>query len=375
MRRRAHRLLAAAALIGVLALVVAVGASGFGESVVPRGHGLADDCLGGASLARGSKTTVDWVVWCGPAKGRARIKVEAPKQASPAHVYSRARMIGAAPGDGLDCRFGRVTSCRLEKNGPITVRGSFTVSQGACAGRTLVQIPTTSWDQGEAFFKEAEGCPGSKSPRVPSVARIARFFEEEELEPTLRGDHAALVRRAKQVRRAWIAESPTERWSAVAWEAPVDAATAEELALRMRMNQQAATAIPNWVHEHRLGSTYAGWYSAEGKIFVGFTREPEAMLGRLKSNVSFVAPARVTLFPVPPLYSEGHLNKVMNEVLDATEDIDEEKYGITDIGVEIQDNKVGVGAIHVAATRRLLVELMGPEAPIEVVKGAYMVLV
>ena len=85
------------------------------------------------------------------------------------------------------------------------------------------------------------------------------------------------------------------------------------------------------------------------------------MLVRLKSDVPFVAPGRVKLFPTAPLYSEWHLDTVMNEVLDVTEEIDEKTYGITDIGVEIETNKVGVAAIHVAATRRLLTERLGPK--------------
>lgn len=367
MRRYARRLLVVAGLVALLALGAAATASGFGESAVPRGHGIADDCSGGASLAPGSKTTVDWVVWCGPAKGRVRIKIEPPKQASPARSYSGARMIGGTPGDGLDCRFGRATSCRLEKNGPITVRGSFNVAHGACAGRTLVQIPSTRSDQGEAFYDDAWGCPGSKPPSPPKISKILKFRAGEILDPGL--SMAARKANARRLRQAWIDEEPVERWSQRAWGSPLDATDAELLALRLESGSHAADLIGGWVERHRMQATFAGWTIAtDGTIYIGFTAEQEAIVTRMKSELPFVEPAWVKPFPVAPVHTLSELEALEGLIIKYLEDRGSFAT-FTSMSTDFLANKVEVSATNPTKARKVLTAKFGPEAPIEVVKG------
>jgi len=368
--RRPHLAALGVALVLLLSLVGAGNAAGFGPSAIPVAPGKADDCSAATSVVPGSKTSVEYVIWCGPARGRFTLTLAPTKHSAPVRWGGSPRVDGpGAAGHPRCAPAGAERVCRVRKLGPVTIRGRFRVPAGACASKVEVQIKSgQGFLAGEGFWTQPWGCPGSKAPPPPSVARIVRFYLQEDLGPALTGDRAAVVAKAKVLRRAWIEGEPVERWSARAWGAPVDRADAEELALRLRSTEQAANAIPDWIHEHRLGSIYAGWYwGPEGTIYVGFTREAEKMLTRLKADVDFVAPSRVKLFATPPLYTETALEKLTEKVVEAVTGPDEAKYKIVEIGVDILANKVEVGARHAAATRRLLAERFGPDAPIEVV--------
>ena len=193
------------------------------------------------------------------------------------------------------------------------------------------------------------------------------FHVSEALGAGLRGDRSDLQKEARSLRRAWIDEAPVERWSAVAWGAPVNAAEAKELALRSRSIEQAGELIDRWVHQHRAGSIYAGWtWSREGTIYIGFTEEPDATVTRMKHELRFIAPDRVEPFPTPPTYSESELWNLSETVAEYLQSFPD---SWTDAGVDVLANKVEIGARKVARTRRLVLEHFGAQAPIEVVKG------
>jgi hypothetical protein len=193
------------------------------------------------------------------------------------------------------------------------------------------------------------------------------FHVNEALGAGLRGDRSDLRKEARSLRRAWIDEGPVERWSAVAWGAPVDAVEAEELALRSRSIEQAGELIDRWVHGHRAGSIYAGWtWGREGTIYVGFTEEPDATVARMKDELPFIAPDRVEPFPAPPIYSEGELWSLSEAVIEYLRSF---PGSWTNAGVDVLANKAEIGAQKVARTRHLVLEHFGARAPIEVVKG------
>jgi hypothetical protein len=354
------------ALALLLSLVAAGSAAGWGESAVPYGEGkIAYDCAGGASLAPRSKTTVDWVIWCGPVSGRMRIEVAAPKKAGRVHWSGLPKVTG--PAGQPSCKLGAAEmNCKLRKTGPVTIRGSFTVSAGACAGKTLVSIPTGDFRDGEGFYKEAWGCPGSRPPRPPKLSAILKFRAAEVLAPN--GDRAAEVAKARRLRRAWIDEAPTERWSQVAWESPLDAADAKLMALRHHATEQAGQLIEGWVDKHRMQGTYAGWYwGPEGSIFIGFTQDPDATVARMRAELPFIEPAWVKPFETPPVYTESELEALTGLIAQLLEGGSEGT--IVSIGTDVLANKVEVGATDPAKARRLLDAHFGTEVPIEVVKG------
>jgi hypothetical protein len=371
MKRRLHPAALGAALALLLSFVFAADGLAFSESAIPIGKGLAADCTTGAELAPGSADEIDWAVWCGPTPGRFTLELGHPKGSVTPIWEGRVKVAGpGAVGMPACAKSGDKEVCRVRKSGPVTLRGSFRVPGGACVRAIDIWLKTGGGHEGEGFGKKAWGCPGSNAPHALSVGRIVSFYVQEDIGPALHGGRAAVVAKAKQMRRAWIREAPVERWSADAWGAPVGRAEAEELALRLRMTQQAGGAIPRWVHENQLGSIYAGWFwGREGDIFVGFTKEPDAMVARLKADVPFIAPGRVKPFARPPLYNESQLEDWMERVVEGIEGFGEKPYGITHIDVDVLANAVEVGAEHVAATKRLMAELFGPEAPIEVVKG------
>jgi hypothetical protein len=368
-KRRPHLAALGVALVLLLSLVAAGSAAGWGESAVPYGEGkIAYDCAGGASLAPGSKTTVDWVIWCGPVSGRMRIEVEAPKAGGRVRWSGPAKVAG--PAGRPSCKVGRAKmNCELRKSGPITVRGSFTVSAGACVGKTVVSIPTGDFRDGEGFYKEPWGCPGSRPPAPPKLSSILKFRATEVLDPGLAGDRGAEVAKARRLRQAWIDEEPVERWSQVAWESPLDASDAKLMALRRHATEQAGRLIEGWVGKHQMLGTYAGWYwGPDGSIFIGFTQEPDATVARMKSELSFIEPAWVKPFETPPVYTKGELEALTGQIVTLLE----ERGGfgsIVGIGTDVLANKVRVSATDPSKARRLLTAKFGTDAPIEVVKG------
>jgi hypothetical protein len=364
-KRRAHLAAPVAALL--LLLLAAAAARGFGPSAIPHDEGkLAYDCAGGASLAPGSRTSVDWVVWCGPVSGRMRVQVRAPMKAERVRWGVAPRVTGS--GGRPDCRESRdELTCHLRKSGPVTIRGSLTLPGGACVGKTVVAIPTAPFREGEPFFAHPWGCPGNPPPRPPKLRSILRFRAAEALDPGSAGNHAALTAKARQLRQAWIDEEPVERWSWRAWRSPLDAKDAKLMALRGHAIEQADELIEGWVERNHARDTYAGWtWGTDGSIYVGFTKEPEATVARMKRKVAFVEPAFVKPFPVAPNYTDDELNGLTEKVIDATTESGEDTYGIIEVGIDVLANKVRVAAEHVGATTRLLTERFGPDAPIEV---------
>jgi hypothetical protein len=360
----------------LLALAGAANAVAFGISAGPQPKGLAADCLGGASLAPGSHHEVDWVIWCGPANGRFDIQFHPGKKTGPFSVGDDRTVTGPGAGASPTCarREGEVF-CHVRKSGPVTVRGTFKVPGNACVEYVSLWIHVGERADGEGNGGKPWGCPGSEPPGPPTVAHIVSFYEHERLAPALRGTHAAVMHKAYRLRRAWIAEEPVARWANHAWGAPLDTADAEELTLRLATIGQADRLIHRWLARTHLSPIYAGWtWGPEGTIYVGFTRKPVATLARLREAEPFLAPSRLKPFPVPPTYSEAELWALAKKVTDALIKLEEEEpeaakeYGFTYLGIDTLANKVRVGALHVAPTRRWVTELFGEEAPIEVVK-------
>jgi hypothetical protein len=352
-----------------IAAVFAAAAFSFGESAIPLKPGLAADCRAGASLSSARNGVVNWVVWCGPARGRFRIEIKAPKGSRIVSWGSTPRVKGGGATSQPACRLKGVghETCALRKSGPITVRGSFRPDGRPCDGVFAIGIRTDAYIQGEGFYGHPWGCPGSRPPRAPTLTHILNFHVNEALGAGLRGDRSDLRKEARSLRRAWIDEAPVERWSAVAWGAPVDAAEAEELALRSRSIEQAGELIDRWVHDHHAGSTYAGWtWGREGTIYVGFTEEPDATVAQMKDELRFIAPDRVEPFPTPPTHSESELWNLSEAVVEYLQSF---PGSWTNAGVDVLANKAEIGAQKVARTRRLVIEHFGAQAPIEVVKG------
>jgi hypothetical protein len=361
----------------LLALVGAADAFGFGPSAGPQPKGLAADCLGRTWLAPGSRHEVDWVIWCGPAKGRFNIQFHPGAKTKTFSVGAKRTVIG--PGAGAPPRCGPHEGdvfCHVRKSGPLTVRGSFMVAGDACVEYVALWIHVGERAEGEGKAGKPWGCPGTERPTPPTVAHIVSFYEDERLGPALHGTRAAVVRKARGLRRAWIAEEPVARWAAHAWGSPVDAADSEELTLRLATISQADRLIHDWLRKTGLVSIYAGWtWGPEGTIYVGFTREPTANLARLRKAEPFLVPSRLKPFPIPPTHTEAELHKLLISVGNATIALEEEDpeggatYGFTVSTIDTLGNKVAIGAKHVAAARRALAEKFGSEAPIEVFGG------
>jgi hypothetical protein len=371
MKRRSVLAALSVCLALLASLVAATSASSWGQSAVPYGEGkIAYDCSGGASLAPGSKTTVDWVIWCGPVTGRMKFKIYAPKRGGAVKWGAPPRIDGTT--GPLHCAQEEdKLACELRKTGPLTIRGRLEEEAGACTAPTLVSIRDSGLREGESFFKRPWGCPGSEPPQPPKLSAILKFRAAEVLDPALGGDRGALVAKARGLRRAWIAESPVERWSRVAWGSPLDANDAKLLARRQHAIAQAGHLIEPWVLAHELDDTFAGWAWGPGSsIWIGFTEDQAPLVARMRKQLPFIEPKWIKPFAVQPRYSKEELEEVwMSKVVKIARSSGRRKYFISAIDVDVLANKVEILAPHTTSVRRLLAERLGPDAPIEVKQG------
>jgi hypothetical protein len=298
-----------------------------------------------------------------------KFQIRAPNRAGEVD-WALAPTIDGAAGPTRCHEEGVKLACELRKTGPITIRGSLTEPGGACVAATVVSIRDSGLREGESFFKRPWGCPGSDAPEPPKVSAILRFRAEEVLDPDLAGEHAAQVAKARRLRRAWIEEVPVERWSEVAWGSPLDATDARLLARRGHAIEQAGQLIRAWLARHPHLNTYAGWtWGADGSIYIGFTKEPNAVVARMKKGLPFLEPAWVKSFPSPPVYTEEELMTAQGEVSRYLQSLGRRAPYVPTMDIDFLANEVEVKAIHPGKVRRLLTAKFGAEAPIEVVKG------
>jgi hypothetical protein len=188
------------------------------------------------------------------------------------------------------------------------------------------------------------------------------------LDRDLAGDSAAIVRRARGLLSAWRRGDPVARWTSEeeAFGMPLRAAEQIELEYRdtYRNHFQDLVEEGDWVAKN-APTTYAGYEideAAGGIIYVGFTKEPEATLEKLKKHL--IAPDRFKPFPIPPRYTEAELMKI-------EENFPRPKSPLWNLvnmsGIDYLANKIEVGTQHIARFRRLIAAIYGPEAPFEVV--------
>jgi hypothetical protein len=211
--------------------------------------------------------------------------------------------------------------------------------------------------------------PNPEVEEPPTFEEVLHFREEFGLDLDLKGNEIAIDERIFNLIGDWhnphtpageVARATDERWGV-----PLRAVDAAEMEYRESYVNQAATAIPAWVAKSGLSGSYAGYYvdhRAGGIIYVGFTSSQGERVAGLKSTGSLIAPDRVRPFPVQPTYSIAYLESLQLEVVEANE-------APTAMGgakVNIQNNRVDVGATNVAEVESFLKSHFGAGAPINV---------
>ena len=260
-------------------------------------------------------------------------------------------------------RSGQTIKCVGRKQGPVTIRGRLSVDPiSRCTLRTWLE---TAWSINGT---PPLGCPGTRPPRPPrDIDSIRRFRQSHDLDRDLHGNRAAIDRRIRGLIRAWERGDPVARYNVANIGEPLLPRDQRELERRDDYLVQTYTELDKWVPAHAK-DTYAGYdmdHENGGVIYIGFVGDQDAQLKAFLRSFKTIAPGRIKPFPVPPKYSEAHLERLAEQVWEPPGSKLEEL--ITSSGVDTLANVVEVGTQHVAEVRRLIAEKYGPDAPFRIV--------
>lgn len=320
------------------------------------------DCTTKAMLSAENRAVIRYVVWCGTQAGRVTLRLSRPHSTGFVAFSHAAAASGLGAAGPLRCRphrGGRVF-CSGHKDGPVTFRGTVAVAPGARC--TKMGLNVWRWTGDSLDFPA--GCPRSyqeRERRIPQIIESRAYFG---LDSDIEGDRAAIVRRARGLLAAWRRGDPVARWTSEeeAFGMPLRAFEQVELEYRDEYRERFQDLVEegNWV-ERNAADTWAGYEldeAAGGIIYVGFTREPEASLEKLKRLL--IAPDRFRPFPVTPTYTERQLEEVWFAFPDPKGPL----WGLVNsTHLDYLANKIAVGTEHVAKVRKLIVRIYGPEAP------------
>lgn len=363
MRPKLFSLVISAALAGAL-LVLPAPASSARPERLGKVADRARDCVGETFLTGKRPDAIGFVVWCGTEIGKARFTLQRQEHGWIAGFSRQAVTRGQGAAGPFHChRQGETVKCAGRKQGPVTVRGWIVVEPGTrCAVSTRLETA------GVINSGAPLGCPGVHPPRPPHDLGYMRGFRQMfGLDPDLHGDRAAIDRRIHGLIRAWERGEPVARYTTVNLGLPLRPRDQRELDLRDEYLTQTYTELGRWVPEHAK-ATYAGYdidHEHGGIIYIGFVGDQDTQLAAFLHSFKPIAPGRIKPFPVPPQYTEAHLEKLAEQVWEPPES----RLGqlITSTGVNTLANKVEVGTQHVAEVKRLIAEKYGPEAPFLVV--------
>lgn len=257
--------------------------------------GRARDCTTEATLSSKGPSVIRYVVWCGVQSGRVTLRIRRQRGPALTGFGHTAKATGPGASGPMHCRSkpgGRVF-CNGRKSGPVTFRGTVSVAPGTRCGAKL-KLNVWRWTGDSLDFPS--GCARSYEEKERHIGQIIRDRAYYGLDRDLGDDRAAIVRRAKGLLSAWRRGDPVARWTSEeeAFGMPLRAAEQVELEYRdtYREHFQDLVEESDWVAKN-APTTYAGYEldeAAGGIIYVGFTKEPEAMLEKLKKRL--IAPDR-----------------------------------------------------------------------------------
>jgi YD repeat-containing protein len=214
--------------------------------------------------------------------------------------------------------------------------------------------------------------PDPEAEEPPRFGDILRFREDRGLDLDLDSDELVINDRVFESMGDWnnplTPAGEVARATDARWGVPLRAVDAAELEHRHTYSTQAISAIPKWASAN-AGSSYAGYFIDErsgGLLRVGFTggsANQTNLIEALRQSGGLIAPDRVRGFSSPPSHSLAALNALQGQIngLRASS-----PNLITKVSVDVQENRVAVGASDVGQAKYLLDQSFGVSAPIAV---------
>jgi YD repeat-containing protein len=209
--------------------------------------------------------------------------------------------------------------------------------------------------------------PDPEAEEPPRFSDILRFREEFGLDLDLNGNEEAIHDRIFELMGDWrnpnTPAGRVARATYASWGAPMRPIDAAEMELRERYIARAATAIPEWADAIGVGSDYAGYYVSHrqgGLIYVGFTNAQQARVAALVQSGLPIPPNRFRPTPSIPTHSLITLQSLAASVMAHP------IAGLISTRINLEQNRVDVGAADVAQMQSHLASRFGPQAPFHV---------
>lgn len=211
--------------------------------------------------------------------------------------------------------------------------------------------------------------PDPEVEEAPKFADILKFREDFGLDLDLKGNEEAVNDRVFNLIGDWnnphTPEGEVARATDASWSVPLRPIDAAEMQFREGYVAQAAAVIPQWAIANGARPAYAGYYVDHrqgGLIYVGFIGSQQERIDALQQTGILTAPNRIRPFPVTPTSSLDYLETLEAEVVDAATTLS----GVTGIQINVQQNRVDVGALDVVQTRNAFEAQFGSQEPINV---------
>lgn len=329
------------------------------------GLALQDDCVADLTLSGESTALIRYTISCAIRDADVLATIEP----GVGQVFTRVsrRLAPMGPGAQGHARCMLDTDaivCRAQRAGSVTFEGWLMVKpETRCRDRFTVSLG------GSSHHLYPIGCPKATRLPLPSVAKIERFRREHGLDLDLNADNVAIEARATALRQALRDGDPAALVARRTWGVPLRDIDLRELEYRLHYNIEGSAVLREWFNNNASG-TYAGHWIDEvagGLIYVRFTGDQASQVAALRSAPSVLAPERIVGYDVPALHSMAELLALQKLISAEVWNLGSVGRLITRVGIDIQENRVVVGALDPGSVASALADRFGPEVPLSVV--------
>ncbi|MFL5900580.1 MAG: DUF6531 domain-containing protein [Solirubrobacterales bacterium] len=215
--------------------------------------------------------------------------------------------------------------------------------------------------------------PDPEADEPPTFDEVLHFREEFGLDLDLNGDELAIDERIFNLIGDWhnpnTLEGEITRATYEQWGVPLRAADAAELEYRDQYVNTDVNLIEEWASAN-YPTTYSGYYvdhRAGGILHVGFTQSQNTRLVEIKQQLPILAAHRLAVYPTAPTRSQLSLDDASETISEHLESNAELASLVTELEIDETANVVRVGTTDISRVESILTELLGSQAPLEIV--------